>query len=105
MNEHQLPDTRRGHAYRKLLAVFYVCSIAGITLTVREILGRLMDVGFDPARLQLNFLLFNAVQLAAWGVICWVSHRGSRRSLAPPAWAYGAVVVLSWAAILLNRIG
>ncbi|HSU14816.1 hypothetical protein [Longimicrobium sp.] len=105
MNTHHLPDTRRGRAYRKMLVVFYVVSIAGITLTVREIAVRLMDSGLDASRLQAGFLGFTAVQLAAWGLICRIGYRGSRRSLAPPAWAYAAVTLLSWAAILLNRLG
>jgi len=88
-----------------VLAIFYVVSIAGLTLTLRELAARLLQDGFDMHRLEAGFLAFTAIQLAGWGLICWTTHRGSRRSLAPPAWVYAAVVGLSWAAILLNRGG
>jgi hypothetical protein len=105
MNDHEIPGSARGRTFRKLLAVFYVFSIAGITLTLRELLGRLTAVGFDPARMQASFLGLTAALLAGWGLIGWAAYRGSRHSHAPPAWAYAAIVVLSWGAILLNRLG
>lgn len=105
MKTEQLPDSRRGRTFRKLLGVLYVGSIVGITLTLRELVARLLDAGIDHGRLQVSFLALQAVLLAGWGLICWTAYRGSRHRLAPPAWAYVAVVALSWAAILLNRLG
>jgi hypothetical protein len=105
MIERKLPDTRRGRAFRKMLAVLYVMSVAGMTLTVRGLVARWMDAGFDVGRLQAGFLLFNAVLLTGWGILCWTARRGSRDNLAPPSWVYAVVVLLSWAAIFLDRAG
>jgi hypothetical protein len=105
MSFRELPDTPRGRAFRKILSVLYVLSIAGVTLTLRSVLSRLMEVGFDAGRLQAVFLLFNSVLLVGWGLILWTARRGSRDNLAPPSWVPAAVVLLSWAAILLNRAG
>lgn len=99
-----LPHTRGARFYRKLLTVLWVASITGITLTLNDLAGKLMDVGLEPARLEARMLAFNMVILANWAVICWTSYRGSRRNLAPPQWAYVAVVVGMWAAIILNRL-
>ena len=105
MQPQWLPDTPRARVFRKLLSVLWVASIAGVTLVLNTLLGSLMDVGFRPARLQLGMLAFNATVLCGWGLIGWVAYRGSRRGLAPPAWAYVGVIALMWGAILLDRLG
>lgn len=105
MTMQQMPDTRGARFYRKLLTALWVASIAGITLTLNDVAGKLMDVGLDPARLEARMLAFHAVILVNWAVICWTSYRGSRRNLAPPPWAYVAVTAGMWTAIILNRLG
>src|SRR4051794_8359253 len=103
MSVRELPDTRRGRTFRKLLSIVYVLSIAGITLTLRSAVARLMAVGFEPGKMSAGFVLLNAVLLAGWSLTCWTARRGSRDNRAPPSWVVAAVVILSWAAILVNR--
>jgi hypothetical protein len=105
MTNQLLPDTRRGRSYRKLLEIAYVASIAGITLTLRDLIAALLNARFNPGGLPAELLAFSGVLLVGWGLVGWMAYRGSRRGLAPPTWSYAVVVGLSWAAILLNRLG
>lgn len=105
MNSQPLPLTRRAQLYRKALSWLWVASIAGIALTLNSAASTLMDAGFNPARVPGKGLALAAIILAGWSLICWISYRGSRRNLAPPGWAYLAVPLFGWAAILVNRFG
>jgi hypothetical protein len=78
---------------------------AGITLSLSSLAGNLMDAGFHPSLLDWKATAVNGLVLATWGVICWLSHRGSRRNVAPPEWAIGIAGGLGLAAMLLNRFG
>ncbi|HKP75424.1 MAG TPA: hypothetical protein VJT67_07750 [Longimicrobiaceae bacterium] len=101
----QLPPTRRGRWFGRILGGAWIASIAGIVLTLNALFSRLLDVGFDPAGLGLKFLALTTVTLCGWALICVVGYRGSRRNEMPPSWALLTIVGLAWVAILINRTG
>lgn len=101
----EMPPTEKARRYRKFLGILWIASISGITLALSNSAENLMDAGLDPLRLELKVSALNGLMLAGWGMICWLSYRGSRQNLAPPTWAIGIAVGLGWVAILLNRFG
>jgi hypothetical protein len=88
-----------------MLSVLWITSIGSITLTLRSFANDLMDAGFYPSLLDWKATAVNGLVLATWGVICWLSHRGSRHNVAPPEWAIGIAGGLGLAAMLLYRFG
>jgi hypothetical protein len=103
MHLRELPQTRRAQLYRKLLGVTYVMAISGMTLVLSGVMGDLMDVGFDTGRLDPKQAVVNMILLAGSGLMRWMSYRGNRRNLVPPAWGLVAITALAWVALLVNR--
>lgn len=101
----EMPPTKGGRRYRKLLGILWIASIAGITLALRGLADNLMDAGLYPSLLDWKAAGLNGLMLAGWGMVCWLSYRGSRHNLMPPTWATGIAVGLGWAVILLNQFG
>jgi hypothetical protein len=101
----EMPPTKGARRYRKLLSILWIASIGGITLTLSRLVDNLMDAGLNPVRLDWKVAAVNGLVLAAWGMVCWLSYRGSRHNLMPPTWATGIAVGLGWAAMLLYRLG
>jgi hypothetical protein len=99
----EIPLTPRARLYRKILGVTWVMSISAITLVLSSVASALMDAGFDPGRVAGKVILLNGLLLLGGGLMCWMSYRGSRRNLMPPAWGMVTLVALVWTAILVNR--
>ncbi len=100
----KMPPAKGARWYRKLLGVLWIASIAGITIALSRLADNLMDAGLNPLRLDWKVSAGNGLLLTGWGMICWVSYRGSRHNLAPPTWALSLIVGLVWAGLLLNRL-
>jgi hypothetical protein len=105
MATREMPPTKKARRYRKFLGILWISSISGITLTLSRLADNLMDAGFYPSLLDWKATEVNGLVLATWGVICWLSHRGSRHNVAPPEWAIGIAGGLGLAAMLLYRLG
>jgi hypothetical protein len=104
MSPRQLPPTRGAERFKKLLAVLAVASIAFMTLAVNRLVSELIDLSLQPTREGWIDAAMDVAQIAGAGVILWIAYRGRRHNLAPPEWAMLAVVLLSWAAILLPKL-
>jgi hypothetical protein len=105
MAAQEIPPTKGGRRYRKMLSVLWITSIGSITFTLRSFANDLMDAGLNPLRLEWKASAVNGLMLACGGMICWLSYRGSRHNLMPPEWATAIGVGLVWVLLLLNRFG
>lgn len=101
----EMPPTKKARRYRKFLGILWIASIGGITLALSGLAENLMDAGLDPLRLEWKESTASGLMLAGWGMVCWLSYRGSRHNIAPPTWAIGLAVGLGWVLLLLNRLG
>lgn len=102
LHARELPATPGARKFKALLAVLWIASIAGLALTGHDLIGTAMSAGVQP-QWPWRRLAAGIVMIAGWGLVAWISYRGTRRNLAPPTWSILLVVALQWAVILLNR--
>jgi hypothetical protein len=94
MMAREMPATRKAELYKKLLGVTWIASIVGLTLTGSGLLETLVDAPFNPPEVVWRRSLKYAGMIFGWCIIAWVSHRGTRRNLAPPEWLLFLLSVL-----------
>jgi len=100
----QMPATAGARKFKKLAGGIGIAAIVSITLAVNSLVSHLANVAVEPSRREWISVGVNSTQIIGGAAVLWVVYRARRHNLAPPVWALAAVVLLSWAAILLPRV-
>jgi hypothetical protein len=100
----EMPPTSGAEKYKTLLGVIGVVAIAVIALSSQALISRMVDLSLEPTRRGWVSLGGNVITILIGAILLWAAYRGRRRNLMPPAWAMLAVVLLSWAGIILHRV-
>jgi hypothetical protein len=95
MMAREMPATRKAELFKKLLGVLWIASIVGLTLSGSGLLDTLVDAPFNPPDLVRRRSLKYTLMIVGWCLIAWLSHRGTRRNLAPPEWSLVLISVLA----------
>lgn len=107
----QLSEAERSRWLYHLFRVLAAAAIAGIALTLDDLLATLMDAWSDPRALGLNprriglDAAAEVTTLCAWAVVAWLARRVTHHRKNPQEWAVLLVIALGSLAMLLNRAG
>jgi hypothetical protein len=103
-NSGVIPATRSGRTYRTVLILVGLSAIVGIADAGRGLLwmGLEATAGAEPPPLDVAKKL---LMLLAWCLLGLAAYDGWRRKVIPATWLLGGVVALTWALILIQRIG
>lgn len=94
-----IPDTRRGKAYRLLLAAAGLGAVVGIGFAGRSLFWLVLNGPSVSGNALLEFAR-SGLRLVAWILVAAAAYRGWRRDEVPATWVLVAIVSISWVLIL-----
>jgi hypothetical protein len=103
-NSGVIPATRAGRTYRTVLILVGVSAIVGIADAGRALLwmGLEATAGSESQPLDVAKKL---LMLLAWCLLGFAAYDGWRRKVIPRTWLLASIMALTWALILIQRIG
>ena len=92
MTAQEIPTTRGGTNFRRLLWIVGAAAIVGITDQARLLFWMALSGPDSVSREPATTVLM----LVGWVLMGWCALRGVRDNRMPPAWAVVAIVLLVW---------